>query len=194
MQRRTLDKLISWVALTLTVMLIVAGSLLTWAHNFVTDEVHSQLAAQQIYFPAKGSAATAGDEFAAVRKYAGEQLTTGAQAEAYADHFIAVHLKKAGGGKTYAQLSTEAQANPTDTKLAATVNTMFKGETLRGMLLNAYAFGTMATIAGIAAIAAFIGAGLLLLLSVLGLVHGRRVPPTQAAFTDHNERTPVAVS
>jgi len=109
-----------------------------------------------------------------MRQYGGQQLTTGAQAQVYADHFIAVHLKEIGGGKTYAQLSSQAQADPTNTKLAGTVNTMFKGETLRGLLLNAYAFGTMATIAGIAAIAAFIAAALMLALSVLGLLHIRR--------------------
>jgi hypothetical protein len=109
-----------------------------------------------------------------MRQYGGQRLTTGAQAEVYADHFIANHLKTIGGGKTYAQLSAEAQADPTNTKLAATVDTVFKGETLRGLLLNAYAFGTMATIAGIAAIAAFIAAALMLALSVLGLVHIRR--------------------
>lgn len=194
MHRRTLDRLISWVGLALTAILSVAGSLLTWGHNFVTHEVHTQLAVQQIYFPAKGSSATAGAEFAPMRKYAGQQLTTGAQAETYADHFIAVHLKEIGGGKTYAQLSAEAQANPTDTKLAATVDTVFKGETLRGLLLNAYAFGTMGTIAGIAAIAAFIGAGVMLLLSVLGLWHSRRVPPIQAVFTGHSEHAPAEAS
>ncbi|PZS20895.1 MAG: hypothetical protein DLM57_00075 [Pseudonocardiales bacterium] len=187
MQRKALDRLVSWVGLSLAAMLVVAGSLLTWAHNFVAHEVHTQLAAQQIYFPAKGSPAIAGAEFKQVRQYAGQQLTTGAQAQVYADHFIAVHLKTIGNGKTYAQLSKEAQANPTDTKLAATVNTVFKGETLRGLLLNAYAFGTMATIAGIAAIVAFAGAGLMVLLSVLGLVHGRRVPPTRAVFAEERE-------
>ncbi len=176
MNRKTLDRLISWVGLTLTAVLIVAGSLLTWGHNFITHEVKTQLAAQQIFFPAKGSPATAGADFAPMRKYAGQQLTTGAQAETYADHFIAVHLNEIGGGKTYAQLSTEAQAAPTNAKLAATVETVFKGETLRGLLLNAYAFGTMGTIAGIAAIGAFIGALIMLILSGLGLWHSRRAP------------------
>ena len=109
-------------------------------------------------------------EFAAVRKYAGQQLTTGAQAKAYADHFIAVHLNEIGGGKTYAQLSAQAQANPADTKLAGTVQTMFRGETLRGLLLNAYAFDTMGMIAGIAAVAAYLAAAVLLVLGVLGPV------------------------
>jgi hypothetical protein len=180
MHRKTLDRLISWVGLTLTVILIVAGSLLTWGHNFITHEVKTQLAAQEIFFPVKGSSATAGAAFAPMRKYAGQQLTTGAQAETYADHFIAVHLNEIGGGKTYAQLSAEATADPSNTKLAATVETVFKGETLRGLLLNAYAFGTMGTIAGIAAIGAFLGALIMLLLSGLGLWHSRRNPDPDA--------------
>jgi len=192
MQRKALDRLVSWIGLSLAALLVVAGGLLGWAHTFVGDEVHSQLSAQQIYFPAKGSPAIAAPEFQAVRKYAGEQLTTGAQAKAYADHFIANHLKEIGGGKTYAQLSAQAQANPSDTKLAGTVQTMFRGETLRGLLLNAYAFDTMGTIAGIAAIAAFLAAGVMLILGALGLWHSRRTPATEAVFTP-TERTPATV-
>ena len=172
--RRLIDVVLTAGGLLLTVVLIVAGSLLVWAHNFVNNEIHNQLAAEKIYFPAANSAAVAAPQFKAMRQYGGQQLTTGAQAEVYADHFIANHLKTIGGGKTYAELSTEAQADPTNTKLAATVATVFKGETLRGLLLNAYAFGTMATIAGIAAIAAFIAAALMLALSILGLIHMRR--------------------
>ncbi|MDQ2750852.1 MAG: hypothetical protein M3Y44_15195 [Actinomycetota bacterium] len=178
MKRRTFDSMVSIVGLFLAGVLVVAGSLLTWAHNFVSDEVHSQLAAQQIYFPAKGSPAIAEKEFAPMQKYAGQQLTTGAQAKVYADTFIGNHLKKSGGGLTYAQLSTKAQASPNDQELAGKVATMFKGETLRGLLLNAYAFGTMGTIAGIAALCAFIAAGVLLVLAGLGLWHSRRVSPT----------------
>ena len=111
-----------------------------------------------------------------MRKYGGQQLTTGAQAEVYADDFIAVHLQKIGGGKTYAELSSKAQANPDDAKLAGQVDSMFRGETLRGLLLNAYAFGTIGRIAGIAAIVAYIAAGLLAVLGVLGLYHARKTP------------------
>lgn len=192
MQRKALDRLVSWIGLSLAALLVVAGGLLSWAHTFVGDEVHSQLSAQQIYFPAKGSPAIAAPEFQAVRKYAGEQLTTGAQAKAYADHFIANHLKEIGGGKTYAQLSAQAQADPSDTKLAGTVQTMFRGETLRGLLLNAYAFDTMGAIAGIAAIAAFLAAGVMLILGALGLWHSRRTPATEAVSTP-TERTPATV-
>jgi hypothetical protein len=152
--------------------------------------VHTQLAAQQIYFPAANSQAVAGPEFAAMRPYGGQQLTTGAQAEVYADHFIANHLKAIGGGKTYAQLSAEAIAQPANAKLAAQVNTVFKGETLRGLLLNAYAFGTMGTIAGIAAIAAFVAAAVMLILGGLGLMHARRASPDTDILNSHTTRTP----
>jgi hypothetical protein len=196
MKRRSFDVLVGTVGLFLAAVLVVAGSLLTWAHTFVDHEVHTQLAAQKIFFPPKGSPAIAGPEFKEMGQYAGQQLTTGAQAQTYADHFIAVHLKEAGNGQTYAQLSTKAQANPNDQKLAGQVATMFKGETLRGLLLNAYAFGTMGMIAGIAAIAAFVAAGVMALLSILGLWHARRVSPEQEVLTGHKAptRDPVAVS
>jgi hypothetical protein len=177
MRRITFDILMATAGLFLAVTLIASGALLLWAHSFIGSEVHTQLAAQQIFFPAANSKAVAAPEFAAMRQYGGQQLTTGAQAEVYADHFIANHLKEAGGGKTYAQLSAEAIAQPKNTALAAQVATVFKGETLRGLLLNAYAFGTMGMIAGIAAIAAFIAAAVMLILSGLGLVHARRTSP-----------------
>lgn len=179
MKRRTFDILVSATGLLMAAVMLLAGALLTWANTFVDNQVHTQLSEQQIYFPPKGSAAIAGPQFAAMQRYAGQQLTTGAQAETYANDFIGAHLKTIGGGKTYAQLSSLAKANPTDTKLAATVNTMFKGETLRGLLLNAYAFGTMATIAGIAAVAAFVAGAVMLVLGTLGFWHARRVPSTK---------------
>lgn len=179
MNRRTFDTLISVAGLLLAAFLVIAGGLLTWAHSFIGDQIHDQLAAQQIYFPPAGSDAIKGPEFKEMQQYAGQQLTTGAQAEVYANHFIAVHLSEIGGGKTYSQLSQEAMADPNNAELAATVNTMFKGETLRGLLLNAYAFGTMGTLAGIGAIVAFVAAALLAVLGILGLIHARRVPPEQ---------------
>jgi len=190
MKRRTFDILVAAGGLFLAVTLIFAGGLLTWAHTFIGNEVHTQLAAQQIYFPPANSKAVAAPEFAAMRQYGGQQLTTGAQAEVYADHFIANHLKAISGGKTYAQLSAEAISQPTNTALAAQVATVFKGETLRGLLLNAYAFGTMGTIAGIAAIAAFIAADVMLLLSGLGLVHARRTSPATEILSGHPANAP----
>jgi len=178
MKRRAFDIVAGTVGLLLAALLVVAGGLLTWAHDFVQDEVHNQLAAQKVFFPVASDPELKLPEFAAVRQYAGQQLLTGDQAEVYADHYIANHLKAIGGGQTYAQLSAKALADPSDTKLAGQVQTMFRGETLRGLLLNAYAFGKMGTIAGIAAIAAFTGGGVLLVLAGLGFRHSRRVPET----------------
>jgi hypothetical protein len=196
MKRRAFDILMAAAGLFLAITLIFTGVMLTWAHTFIGNEVHTQLAAQQIYFPPANSKAVAAPEFAAMRPYGGQQLTTGAQAQVYADHFIANHLKAIGGGKTYAQLSAEAIAQPKNTALAAQVATMFKGETLRGLLLNAYAFGTMGMIAGIAAIAAFVAAAVMLLLSGLGLMHARRTSPATEILSGHpaNGRTPVPAS
>ena len=177
MRRRTFDALMSIAGITLTVVLALAGGLMFWAHSFVQDQVTTQLSAQKIYFPPKGSDALASKQIGPyLNKYAGQQLTTGPQAKAYADHFINVHLQEMTGGQTYAQLSGKSLANPNDQKLAGLVATVFKGETLRGLLLNAYAFAQMGTIAFYGAIVAFIGAGVMLLLSLLGLAHLRRVP------------------
>ncbi len=181
MRRRTFDALMVGAGLVLTAILLVAGGLLTWGHVFVSNEVHSQLAAQKIVFPPAGSAAITSlpkADAAAMTVYAGQAMTTGAQAQAYADHFIAVHLGEIGGGLTYSQLSAKAMAAPKDAKLAAQVESVFKGTTLRGMLLNAYGFWQMGQIALFAAIAAFAGAALMLILSLLGVWHLSRAPET----------------
>ncbi len=190
MRRKTLDALLTFGGLAIAIVLLVAGGLLTWAHNYVKDEVHTQLSQQQIFFPPKGSPALASKDIGPyLNKYAGQQLLTGPQANAYANHFIAVHLQEIGGGKTYSELSSAAQADPTNVKLAAQVETVFKGETLRGLLLNAYAFATMGTIAGIAAIVAFAGAAVMFLLVGLGFWHLRRTPAD--VVLPHGSATPV---
>ena len=176
MKRRTFDILMAAGGLFLAATLIFAGGLLTWAHTFIGNEVHTQLAAQQIFFPPANSKAVAAPEFAAMRPYGGQQLTTGAQAQVYADHFIANHLKEIGGGKTYSQLSAESLAHPLNLKLKAQVDTLFKGTTLRGLLLNAYAFWQIGQIALYAAIAAFAGGVVFLALSVFGFLPMRRTP------------------
>lgn len=182
MRRRTFDALAVTAGVVLAGLLLVAGGLLTWGHNFVSNEVRTQLAAQKIVFPPASSDAVKGPQFAAMRAYGGQLMTTGAQAQVYADDFIAVHLKEIGGGQTYAQLSAKALANPKDEALAAQVQTMFRGETLRGLLLNAYAFGTIGQIMLWAAVAAFTGAGLLIILAIFGWVHRRRTAPEAEIF------------
>ena len=179
MRRRTFDRLVSTEGLVLAPVLAIAGGLLTWAQRYIASEVSNQLTAQKIYFPASDSPELAAPEFEAVRQYAGQQLTTGQQAKVYADHYIANHLQAMGGGKTYAELSGEALARPDDAELAGRVQLMFRGETSRGLLLNAYAFGKMADIAGYASKVAFAGAGLSLLFSVLGFNHAGKVASDQ---------------
>jgi hypothetical protein len=115
MRRKTFDLLAVIGGLVLAVVLTVAGGLLLWGHNFVSDQVHTQLAAQKIYFPPASSGAIKALPAAdakAMTAYAGQQMITGAQAQTYADHFIAVHLREIGGGKTYSQLATASLAQP----------------------------------------------------------------------------------
>ena len=179
MRRRTFDFLASSVGVLLAIVLLVAGGLLLWGYNFVNDQVTQQLTEQQIVFPAADSAAIKAlppDDAAAMKQYAGQLMTTGAQAKTYADHFIAVHLKEIGGGKTYSQLSAEALADPTNQKLAAQADTVFKGTTLRGLLLNAYAFWQIGQLALIASIVAFVAGVIVLVLSGLGFWPLRRTP------------------
>ena len=95
-----------------------------------------------------------------------------------------------GGGLTYSQLSAESIAQPNNAKLAATVGTVFKGETLRSMLLNAYGWWKVSQITYIASLAAFGLAGLTLIGSAFTAATGRRVP----AATPITEQTPVKVA
>ena len=174
MRRRTFDLMMSSVGLILAVVMFIAGLLGIWAYKFTTDQVTEQLSAQQIFFPPAGSKAIEGPEYAALQQYAGQQLTTGPQAEAYANHFIAVHLEEVAGGKTYAEVSSANQANPTP-ELTAQANTLFKGETLRGLLLTAYAFYQVGQIALVAGLLFLGGSVLLLIFSILGFTHAHRV-------------------
>lgn len=178
MNRKTFDVLMATAGLVVAGILVVSGCLLMWGHQFADSNVRTQLAAQKIVFPAKGDSELADPKIGPyLNRYAGQELTNGAQAKAYADHFIGVHLQKISGGQTYAQLSAKAMAQPNNTALAGQVNTVFKGETLRGMLLNAYAYWKMGQIALYAAITAFAGAAVMLVLAALGYLHLRRVTP-----------------
>lgn len=175
--RKTVDKLATYAGVVITAFLIVAGALLTWGYTFTDSQVSSQLSAQKIVFPtadSKSFQALPTADQGAMAPYAGLDLTTGQQAKVYADNYIAVHLNEMAGGKTYSQLSTEARANPDDAKLQGQVATAFKGTTLRGMLLNAYAFWVMGQIALTAAIAAYVSAFLMFILTVLGFRHARK--------------------
>lgn len=172
LDRKMIDRILSSIGAIATVALLAMGGLAWWAYSFTTDQVTSELTSQMIYFPPLGSAALASDKIGPyLNQYAGQQLTTGEQAHAYANHFIAVHLEEIAGGKTYAQISTAALADPTNTTLQAQKQTLFQGETLRGLLLNAYAFWTVGLIARMAALVAFAAGGVMALLTLLGFWH-----------------------
>jgi len=195
MRRKTFDLLVSTGGLVLAAVLLVAGGLLMWGYSFANSQVHDQLAAQKIVFPTRANpefkALPAADQ-AAMGAYAGQTLTTGAQAKTYADHFIAVHLAEMGNGKTYSQLSAASMAAPKNTALATLVQTVFRGTTLRSMLLEAYGFWQFGQIALYAAIASFIGAGLILILSIAGLVHGRHTTNETEVFSKAVHTSPAA--
>jgi hypothetical protein len=181
------------------VLLAVAGGLLIWGSAYVHNTVTNQLSAQQIYFPPKAAFAhpKAGTEITpnmipSVSQYAGQQLLTGQQAEAYADHFIAQHVYDMAGGKTYSQLSALSIAQPNNTQLAGLVSTVFKGETLRSMLLNAYGWWKVSQITYIASLIAFGLAGLTFLATVAGLSLGRKPEITHEVITGTGDQTKVA--
>jgi len=187
MKRRTFDGILTIAGIGLTIFFVVAGSLGLWAYSFANSNVHNQLAQQQITFPpaAAFDHAKVGTEITpsmipSVSQYAGQQLLTGKQAEAYANDFINVHLNEIGGGKTYSELSTAAMALPKGsaeyTAAEAQVQTVFQGTTLRGLLLEAYAFWQMGQIALFASIACFALAVVMLILTVFGFIHLRRTP------------------
>jgi hypothetical protein len=179
MQRRTFDLLVTLGGLLLAVALLVAGLIFRANADFAKDNVRQQLAAQKISFPPADALSKEEREQAGIVKYAGQRVTTGDQARVYADEFIALHLEQSLGGKTYSELSTESRADPANEELAGKVQTAFRGETLRGLLLTTFAFWTLGEKAEQASMAFLLGAGLLILLSLLGLWHYSRTPRSQ---------------
>jgi hypothetical protein len=174
------NKLLGTAGVVLGVILLAMGGLLLWGSTYIHNQVTSQLAAQKVYFPPAAAFAhpKAGTEITpsmipSVSQYAGQQLLTGQQAEAYANNFIAVHLREIGAGKTYAQLSAEAMALPPTsakyTAVEAQVQTVFRGDTLRSMLLNAFSWWKVSQIAYIASLISFGLGGIAVLGGTFGL-------------------------
>jgi hypothetical protein len=200
MNRRVFDKLASIGGALIVVVLAAAGALLLVGYNFANNDVHTQLAEQQITFPSAAAFAHPnGTEITrsmipSVSQYAGQQLTTGDQAEVYANDFIAVHLSEMPYHGNYAAVSAASMKDPTNTQLAAEVQTAFRGTTLRGLLLEAYAFSVFATIAFWGAVAAFAVAGLMALLVLFGIVHARRTNESTELFAPRVRTTRSVVT
>ena len=187
MRRKTFDKIVTFVGFGLSAFLLVLAVLLNWGATFAQDSVKSQLENQNISFPAAEAMPPSTKD--QLSKWAGMQVTTGEMARDYSDLYIWEHMKgasKAGIGResTYSEVSgmylgaaKGGKASPEEIgKLGELRQTLFMGNTLRGLLLEAYAFGTLGNIAAIAALASLAGGILLLLLSIAGIVHIRRTP------------------
>jgi hypothetical protein len=192
-KRRTVDAVLIGLGAVVTVVLFVAGGLLTWGSRFANDHVSDELTAQNIFFPER--AALEDEGRTDLLGYAGEQVTSGTEAQAYAS-YIGGHLDEIADGATYADLGAPERAAKAEVQAAvdsgadeATVaelqatadgisnqrNSLFKGETLRGLLLSTYAWSTIGRIAGIAAITAFVAGFAMLVLVILGVVHRQRM-------------------
>ncbi|HEY2997519.1 MAG TPA: hypothetical protein VGJ43_03040 [Acidimicrobiales bacterium] len=188
--RRSIDKILISFGLIAAIVFAAAGGLLTWGSNFADDYVHDELSSQKVFFP--DEAALREEGRTDLVKYADEQVTTGDEAEAYAS-FINGHLQGIADGKTYSQIDDRgaaqavvdakaagasqaevAQLQATADKLKGQRDTLFKGETLRGLLLTSFAWATIGRIAGIAAWVAFAGAAVMIVLVLAGMVHLRR--------------------
>jgi len=193
MKRKTFDLILTAIGAGVTIMLLVAGGLLMWGYSFASSNVHDQLANQQVYFPTAAQMANAKPKTEVtpymlpyIQQYAGQEVLTGPQAEAYANHFIAVHLSNMPYGGVYSLVSAASMANPHNTTLATEVQTVFRGTTLRAMLLEAYGFWKFGQIALIGSIVSFVLAGLMAVLTGIGWVHYRRTPEEQE-FPKHQE-------
>ena len=192
MKRRTFDRIVSFVGLGLSVFLFVAAALLNWGASFTDESVATQLSQQKITMPDKDSAgfkALPEEAQAVLAPFSNMPLTTGEQAQAYADFYIGPHLKGIAAGKVYSEVSgmalaasAKSKAEPANIALATEAGillgqrtTLFMGETLRGLLLYSFAFWQIGQIAMYAAWAAAAGGLLMLVLSLLGFAHLRRV-------------------
>ena len=187
MKRRTFDKLVSFVGLGLALLLFIFAGLLNFGGGFASENVRTQLANQNIAFPIEaGLPANTKDQLI---KWAGMQVVSGEMARDYSDLYILEHMNASssavmGKPATYSEVSsaylTAQRSGGTDAiqlqKLADLQDSLFMGNTLRGMLLQAYAFGMMGVIAGYAAIASLVGGFVFLLLAIAGLMHIRRTP------------------
>jgi hypothetical protein len=170
--RKTLDVTFTLLGATAAVFLVVIGSLCFYAYNFATSNVRTELTAQKIFFPPAGSPGLTAAEFPTLQHYGGQQVNDGIKAKAYANEFIGAHLKKIANGQTYSEVSTASRNDPTNAKLIGQKAALFQGETLRGLLLgDGYVFWTFGLIAFYAGIAAFIGAGVMAILTLLGAYH-----------------------
>jgi hypothetical protein len=199
MKRRTLDVLFSAGGIALAGLLLVLGLVMTSNANFSKNYVKDQLSQQNIAFKPATALTDEEKQSTCLVRYAGQALTTGKQAECYANDFIGLHTKAIADGQTYADLgvpqsalkeevaAAEASNDPALAGLQqelATVTaqreSLFKGETLRGLLLTSYGFSVFGVKGEQVATVAYAVAALLALLSIAGFAHAFRTSKDEA--------------
>jgi hypothetical protein len=185
MDRSNWDKIVSGAGAVVAVVLIVLGAMAIYGGQFGRDNVRDRLEPQNITFPP--AEAMTPEERADIGEFAGEKVDTGVEAEAFS-RYIGGHLVGVNDGKTYSETSAEARAleenDPARVELDAKVQTLFRGETLRSILLNAYGWWTVATIALWAGVAMVIAGAFLGILAILGFRHAGKV----SAGTNQEQR------
>jgi hypothetical protein len=175
-ERKAIDKVFILLGVMATMVLLGASALGWVGYRFATTQVHTELAAQKVYFPPKGSPGLDPKEFPDLQKYAGQLVDDGPKAKAYANGFIGRHLDKVAEGKTYSEVSALAMKDPTNLELQKQKAILFQGETLRGLLLgDGYAYWTFGIMALYASVAALAGAAVMAILVLLGLRHLKRL-------------------
>jgi hypothetical protein len=175
MPTRTFNPVPVFTGLAVVVM-ILAGVLLTAAHSSVSSEVGDLLTAQKIYFPPASSPQVTklpAADATAMTKYAGQLMTNGSQAEIYAEHFLPSQIYAIAGGQSYSQLGAKLTNAGHDRALFVEQADLFREQAIQGQLLNTYWFSQVGQIMLFGAIAAFVGAAVLLILAAIGLA--RRV-------------------
>jgi hypothetical protein len=175
MDRSSWDRIVSGAGAVVAVVLIVLGAAAIYGGWFGRDNVRDRLEPQNITFPP--AAAMSPEEKAEVGEFAGQKVDTGVEAEAFS-RYIGGHLVFINEGQTYSETSAAAREEGLDPDVAAELqgkaDSLFKGETLRSILLNAYGWWTVATITLWAGVAAVVGGVILGILSILGLRHAKR--------------------
>ncbi|MGZ8651324.1 MAG: hypothetical protein ACXWX5_04005 [Actinomycetota bacterium] len=185
MNRKVWDQIVSASAAVIAVAMIVLGGFAIYGGNFGQSNVTDRLEPQNITFPPLD--AMSPEEQADIGSFAGQQVTNGAQAEAFS-RYIGGHLAAVNDGATYAETSSAARAEGLDPDTAAELSgkadTLFKGETLRSILLNAYGWWTVATIALYAGYA-MVALGIVLgVLAMLGFRHAKRAEAVRVSGSD----------
>lgn len=179
MDRSGWDRIVSGAGAVVAVVLIVLGTMAIWGGNFGRQNVQDRLVPQHIQFPPAD--AMTPEERAAIGEFAGARVDTGVEAEAFS-RYIAGHLAAVNGGATYSETSGAARAEGLDPKVAADLQAkadiLFKGESLRAMLLNAYGWWTLATIALWAGVAMVIAGLILGIFAIFGFRHAGKVATT----------------